>query len=385
MATLHVHVYRAKKSLYTSHYKLNNMHKKTFIFCASAVALCLAGIAWRPAKLDTDKGLKDYYKKYFPIGCAVTPRELHSDESKLIIKEFNSITAENAMKMAPLHPEENRYNWRDADSIMAFAERNHIKLRGHNLCWHAQAPAWMFKDTAGNDVSKEVLLKRLKDHITTVASRYKGKIYAWDVVNEAIADDTTFLRKTKWSQITGQDFIAEAFKAARAADPKAALFYNDYNTEQPAKREKIYKLLKGLLAAGVPIDGVGLQAHWSVSTPSREELEKSIQMFSSLGLKIQFTELDISVYAGRQGGQLINRQQPQVQSEFTPEMEQQQLEKYKMVFEVFRKYRKNITGVTFWNVSDRYTWLNGRGRKNYPLLFDANLNRKKAYWEVVKF
>ncbi len=361
------------------------MYKKPLIYCASAVALCLAGIAWRPARIDTDKGLKDYYKKYFPIGVAVTPRELKSDESKLIVKEFNSITAENAMKMAPLHPEENRYYWNDADSIMAFAQRNHIKVRGHNLCWHAQAPAWMFKDSAGNDVSKEVLLKRLKDHITTVASRYKGKIYAWDVVNEAIADDTTFLRKSKWSQITGQDFIAKAFEYAHAADPKAALFYNDYNTEQPAKREKIYKLLKGLLAAGVPINGVGLQAHWSVNNPSREELEKSIQMFSSLGLQIQFTELDISVYAGRQGGQLINGQQQQAKQEFTPEMEQQQLEKYKMVFEVFRKYRKNITGVTFWNVSDRYTWLNGRGRKNYPLLFNAELQPKKAYWEVVNF
>ncbi|WP_342645333.1 endo-1,4-beta-xylanase [Mucilaginibacter sp. CSA2-8R] len=361
------------------------MYKKTLIYCAGAVALCMAGVAWRPARIDTDKGLKDYYKKYFPIGVAVTPRELKSEEGKLIVKEFNSITAENAMKMAPLHPEENRYYWNDADSIMAFAQRNHIKVRGHNLCWHAQAPAWMFKDSAGNDVSKEVLLKRLKDHITTVASRYKGKIYAWDVVNEAIADDTTFLRKSKWSQITGQDFIAKAFEYAHAADPKAALFYNDYNTEQPAKREKIYKLLKGLLDAGVPINGVGLQAHWSVNNPSREELEKSIQMFSSLGLQIQFTELDISVYSGRQGGQLINGQQQQVKSEFTPEMEQQQLEKYKMVFEVFRKYRKNITGVTFWNVSDRYTWLNGRGRKNYPLLFNADLQPKKAYWEVVNF
>lgn len=359
--------------------------KSKIIYSTCAVALCLAGMAWRPAKLDSDKGLKDYYKKYFPIGAAVTPRELHSEEGKLIIKEFSSITAENAMKMGPIHPEENRYFWRDADSIMAFAERNHIKLRGHNLCWHAQAPNWMFKDSLGKDVSKEVLLDRLHKHINTVVSRYKGKIYAWDVVNEAIADDTTFLRKSKWSQITGQEFIEKAFIYAHEADPKAALIYNDYNTEQPAKREKIYRLLKDLLAKGIPVTGVGLQAHWSVNNPSREELEKSIQMFSSLGLKIQFTELDISVYAGRQGGQLINGERQQAKAEFTPEMEQQQLEKYKMVFEVFRKYKKNITGVTFWNVSDRYTWLDGRGRKNYPLLFDTNLLPKKAYWEVVKF
>jgi endo-1,4-beta-xylanase len=359
--------------------------KSKLFYAACATTLCLCGLAWRPAEVDTDKGLKDYYKKYFPIGAAVTPRELNSDESKLIVKQFGSITPENAMKMGPIHPEENRFYWRDADSIVAFAQRNHIKVRGHNLCWHAQAPNWMFKDSLGKDVSKEVLLERLHKHINAVASRYKGKIYAWDVVNEAIADDTTFLRKSKWSQITGQEFIEKAFVYAHEADPKAALFYNDYNTEQPAKREKIYKLLKDLLAKGIPVHGVGLQAHWSVNNPTREELEKSIQMFSSLGLQVQFTELDISVYAGRQGGQLINGEKPQEKAVFTPEMEQQQLEKYKMVFEVFRKYRKNITGVTFWNVSDRYTWLDGRGRKNYPLLFDTNLQPKKAYFEVVKF
>ena len=332
------------------------------------------------------KGLKDYYKKYFPIGVAVRPSDLTADaESSLILKEFNSITAENAMKMGPIHPEENRFFWRDADAIVDFANRNKIKMRGHTLCWHAQTPRWLFKDSAGNDVSKEMLLKRLENHITTVVSRYKGRVYAWDVVNEAIADGDDFLRKSKWTDITGEEFIGRAFEYAHKADPKAVLFYNDYNTEIPAKRDKIYRLLKGLKEKGVPVHGVGLQAHWSISSPTREELEKSIEMFSSLGLQIQFTELDVSIYAGRQGGQLIQGQQQQQAGQFTPEIEQKQIEKYQMVFEVFRKYRKNITGVTFWNLSDRYTWLDGRGRKNFPLLFDTNYKPKKAYWEVIKF
>ena len=140
-----------------------------------------------------------------------------------------------------------------------------------------------------------------------------------------------------------------------------------------------------MIDAKVPIHGVGLQAHWSVNNPTREELEKSIQLFSSLGLQIQFTELDVSVYSGRQGGQLIQGQAQKEAQVFTPEMEQKQLDTYKMIFEVFRKYKKNITGVTFWNISDKYTWLNGRGRKNFPLLFDQNLQPKKAYWEVVNF
>ncbi len=343
------------------------------------------------ASIDSTKGLKDYYAGYFPIGAAITPADTKNDNAPFIRQQFNSITAENAMKMGPLHPEEKRYYWNDADSIMAFAERNSIRLRGHNLCWHQQMPRWMFRDTLTHTtVSKEVLLQRLKDHIYTVAGRYKGKIYAWDVVNEAIADDSaTMYRNSPWYQICSEDFIAAAFRYAHEADPNAALFYNDYNTEQPVKREKIFRMLKKLKDEGVPVDGIGLQAHWSISTPSQAELEKSIQMFSSLGLQIQFTELDISVYAGRQGGQIINGQPgqrpPQPPAVFTPEMEQQQLEKYKMVFEVFRKYKKEITGVTFWNLSDRYSWLDGRGRKNFPLLFNKDLKPKKAFWEVVKF
>ncbi|MBE7172390.1 MAG: endo-1,4-beta-xylanase [Williamsia sp.] len=340
------------------------------------------------AKIDSTKGLKDYYGKLFPIGVAVTPRNLQTDEAGLILRQFNSLTAENAMKMGPIHPEQNRYFWTDADAIVDFAQKNGLKVRGHNLCWHAQTPRWLFKDSAtGNDVTKEVLLQRLRDHIHNVVQRYKGKLYAWDVVNEVIADDSaTYFRKSPWFQICGEDFVAKAFEYAHEADPNAVLFYNDYNTEQPVKREKIYRMLKKMLDAKVPVHGVGLQGHWSVNNPSQAELEKSIQLFSSLGLQVQVTELDISVYSGRQGGQLIQGAQQQgQQAQFTPEMEQQQLEKYKMIFDVFRKYQKQITGVTFWNVSDRSSWLDGRGRKNYPLLFDASLKPKKAFWDVVRF
>ncbi|MCW3106873.1 MAG: 1,4-beta-xylanase, partial [Segetibacter sp.] len=284
----------------------------------------------------------------------------------LVLQHFNSLTPENAMKMGPIHPEENRYYWNDADSIVDFAQRHRLKMRGHTLTWHQQTPRWLFRDTVTHStVSKEVLLKRLKDHITTVVNRYKGKIYAWDVVNEVIADDSaTYFRNSPWYQIAGEDFVAKAFQYAHEADPKAVLFYNDYNTENPVKREKMYRMLKKMLDAKVPVHGVGLQAHWSINNPSREELENSIKMFSSLGLQVQLTELDVSVYAGRQGGQIIQGQAQREAAFFTPEMEQKQLEKYKMAFEVFRKYKNQVTGVTFWNISDRYSWLDGRGRKN---------------------
>lgn len=332
------------------------------------------------------KGLKEYYKDYFLIGAAVTPRSLHGEDSALLVNEFNSLTAENAMKMGPIHPKETEYYWKDADSIAAFAKKHGLKMRGHTLCWHAQAPAWMFKNEKGDTVTKELLLQRLKEHITTVVNRYKDRVYGWDVVNEAIDDnDTVFYRKSQWYKICGEEFIAKAFEYAHAADPKAILFYNDYNTENPKKREKIYQMVKKLKESGVPIHAVGLQGHWSINNPSQEELEKSIQLFSSLGLQVQVTELDVSVYAGRQGGQLINGQRRDTSSAFTSEMEQLQREKYKMAFDVFRKYKDKITGITFWNISDRYSWLDGRGRKNYPLLFDTNRQRKKAYWDVVNF
>ena len=332
-----------------------------------------------------EKGLKDYYEDYFPIGVAVSVRDFSAPESTMIVRQFNSLTAENAMKMGVIHPKEHSYNWNDADSIIAFAVKHHMKIRGHNLCWHAQAPRWIFRDSLGNLVNKEVLLKRLKDHITTVVKRYKGKIYAWDVVNEAISDNSSEVyRNSLWFKICGDEFIEKAFEYAHAADPNAVLFYNDYNTENPEKRQKIYSVLKGLIAKGVPINGIGLQGHWSVNNPSREELEKTIAMFASLGLQVQVTELDVSVYKGGQGGRLINGEN-HTQAVFTPEMEQQQLEKYKMIFEVLRKFKKDITGVTFWNVSDRYSWLDGRGRKNFPLLFDRNFKPKKAYDAVVNF
>ncbi len=334
---------------------------------------------------DSTKGLKDYYAGYFPIGVAVSPQALRSADSTLIIKEFNSLTPENAMKMGPIHPTENNYYWRDADAIVDFAQRHNMRVRGHNLCWHNQTPIWLFKD-GDKQVTKEVLLQRLKDHITTVVNRYKGRLYAWDVVNEAISDKRDeYLRPSEWEKICGEDYIAAAFRYAHEADPNAVLFYNDYNEISSVKREKIYRLVKGLKDAGVPINGVGLQAHWAVNEPSRGQLDSTIKRFTDLGLKVQITELDISVYTKEHDAR--ERRPEDDNTAFSTEREQAQLEKYKMSFELFRKYRKNLSGVTFWNISDRYSWLDNfpvKNREDYPLLFDQKGQPKKAYWEVVK-
>ncbi len=357
---------------------------RKLFFLTSLYACVLTGHAQTPS---TAKGLKDYYKAYFPIGVAVSPRALKTDEAQLILEQFNSMTPENAMKMGPIHPTEKEYNWAGADSIAAFAKRNGLKLRGHTLCWHNQTPRWFFTDSTGQPVSKEVLLARLKDHITTVVSRYKGIVYAWDVVNEVIADAPgTYFRNSEFYRICGEDFVAKAFEYAHAADPNALLFYNDYNEISSSKRAKIIKLVKGLKEAGVPIHGIGLQGHWAVNEPSKEQLDSTLREFAQLGLKLQITELDISVYPKEHNAR--ERKPEDYNTEFTTEKEQLQLEKYKMIFELFRKYKSVISGVTFWNISDRSSWLDNfpvRGRKDYPLLFDKDLKPKKAFGEVVKF
>jgi endo-1,4-beta-xylanase len=347
------------------------------------VSLC----SFRELKnLKRDKGLKDYYKSYFPIGVAVSGRSLQGEEAKFIIKHFNSLTPENSMKMGPIHPEQNRYNWAESDAIVAFAQKNKLRVRGHNLCWHEQTPNWLFKNADGSEVSKDTLLNRLRDHIHTVVKRYKGKIYAWDVVNEAIDDNpANFLRASPWLKICGEEYIAKAFQYAHEADPDAQLFYNDYNTERPEKRERIFKLLQNLTRQGVPVNAVGLQGHWSLFEPSKKELEETIQRFASLGLKVQVTELDVSVYPWEKDRRQLREgeQQP-----YTKEMEAKQSAKYGEIFSTLRTEKASISGVTFWNVSDRYSWLDTypvQGRKNYPLLFDTKYKPKAAFWSVVDF
>jgi endo-1,4-beta-xylanase len=359
--------------------------KKLMNFRSTAFTLLIITLL-NPNNAFAQKTLKAAYKPYFPIGVAVSHRRLTGPDAELIIKQFSSITPENAMKMGPIHPEENRYHWEDADAIATFAEKNGLKMRGHTLCWHNQTPRWFFTDAAGKQVSREVLLERLKQHINAVAGRYRGKVYAWDVVNEAVPDTSeSIYRRSRFYEIIGEDYIEKAFEYAHAADPNAKLFYNDYNTESATKREKIFQLLKKLKAKNVPIHGVGLQGHWSIYEPTQAEIEKSISQFASLGLEVQITELDVSVHPKEHERRARKETD---KGELTPEMTEKQTAQYKMLFDVFRKYKGTLTGVTFWNVSDKTTWLDNfpvPGRKDYPLLFDQNYQPKPAFEEVVNF
>jgi len=323
--------------------------------------------------------LRDVFQGQFLVGAAVNPRTL-VDQRDLLREHFNSVTAENEMKFERLQPEEGRYTFEHADRMMDFAREHGIGVRGHTLVWHNQTPAWVFEDGSGGTIDREGLLARMKSHIDTVVGRYKGEIYAWDVVNEAVADSgPEVLRESPWLSIAGEDFIARAFEYAHAADPGALLFYNDYNESVPEKREKIYTLVKSLLDREVPIHGVGLQAHWSLFHPDTDDIRRAIERYASLGLKLHITELDVSVFA--QDDKRTDLREP------SAEMMERQAERYGEFFGLFREYSEYITSVTFWGAADDYTWLDYfpvRSRKNWPFLFDVAHQPKPSFWKVVQ-
>lgn len=327
------------------------------------------------------------YSGFFPIGAAINPEvDFESPERKeFIIKQYNSVTPENQMKMRFIHPGENHWNWEPADKIVGFARTNHMRIRGHTLVWQQKMPKWFIMN--GNSIcTKEILYKRMKTHIDAVMGRYKKDVYCWDVVNEAISDSPAevFRNKDTLYQIAGEEYVEMAFRFAREADSFAKLYYNDYRFSDPVKRKKIFELLKKLVDKGVPIDGVGMQSHYVPGEVTREYLQETIDMFAAIGLEIQITELDVSVYDYR------NKNGPDVNKEddvYTEQRMKVQSDMYKMLFEVYRKNKDKVTGVTFWGTSDmRNNYRTRRiGKMDYPFLFDEALKSKKVCRTIIEF
>ena len=321
-------------------------------------------------------GLKDAYKDYFMIGVAVNQRNVsNAEQMALINREFNSITAENDMKPEPTEPREGQYNWEGADRIANFCRQNNIKLRGHCLMWHSQIGQWML----GDNPTKEVFYARMKKHIQAIVTRYKDVVYCWDVVNEAISDDPKAedpYRQSPMYKLCGDEFIAKAFQYAREADPNALLFYNDYSTVDAHKRERIYNMVKKMKAAGVPIDGIGMQGHYNIYYPTEQQLDSAITRFKEVVDHIHVTELDIRTNEEMGGALRFSREGATV----TDSVKQHLADQYARVFGVFRKHKDVIECVTFWNLGDRDSWL---GAANYPLPFDTEYKPKMAY-EYIK-
>lgn len=336
--------------------------------------------------------LKKLIADDFKIGVAVGPRQVQGTEGEFIAYHFNTMTAENVMKPVAIYGDGTGYRWEQADQIVAFARKNGMQMRGHTLVWHGSTPRGYTQHADGTDLTPEELYAKHEKYIKDVLEHFPGDVvFCWDVVNEALADtegDTIYRTRSPWYKVCGPDYIAWAFRTARKYAPaNVKLYYNDYNLVDPAKRERAYTLLKGLIDAGVPIDGVGMQAHWD-NTVSEEQIQACIDRFSSLGLDIQFTELDLTCFDNFHGDGAAERQKIKTSVHYTEAMAKAQADEYEMIFRVFDKNKDKISSVTFWCTSDANSWLNGfpvRGRIDYPLLFDSQLKPKDCYFRVKEF
>ncbi len=352
------------------------------------VAVCSS---YQHAIAQSVSSLKEVFKKDFLIGTAITRQQIEEKDSaadKLIKEQFNAITPENIMKAYALQPKWGIYNFDLADKLVAYAKANNMKLNAHTLIWHSQLPAFMskMKDT-------DSIRQYFENHISTVAGRYDGKVYSWDVVNEALNDDGT-LRRSIFLEKLGEDYIVEAFRLAEKASPHSKLYYNDYNIEQPRKRAGAISIIKKIQAAGVRIDGVGIQGHWRADNVPMKNIEASIKEFGALGMEVMFSELDLSVLPNPWDSNIADvNQTTQYTAQMNPypnglpaSVEKMQAKAYADLFQLFFKYKSKVSRITFWGVHDGQSWLNNwpiHGRANYPLLFDRSLNPKPAFFSVI--
>ena len=345
-------------------------------FFAQRIALSAAAVA----------AMKDAYRNVFLIGTALDfrrPDEFTPEELALITSQFNAITPENSMKPGPVHPQEDTWNWTQPDALVSFCADKGIKTIGHNLVWHSQTNPWFFENA-----TRDVALARLRTHIHTLVGRYKGRMSGWDVVNEAINDGgdattgaTENLRHSQWLQTVGPDFLTQAFRFAREADPDVALHYNDYSIESGFKHQSSLVLLKRLIADGAPITTVGIQGHFSLTglTPERyQQIDEAIAHYKALKLKVAITELDVTL-TGAGGGQLGGGGRGTPPPPPTTEQLQAQAEAYAKLFGIFVKHRDAVDRVTFWGLHDRRSWRSGQS----PLAFDRDGKPKPALDAIV--
>jgi endo-1,4-beta-xylanase len=345
------------------------------------------------ASASSIPSLKEVFKNDFAIGTALNVQQIQEKDSgaaRLVPQQFNAVTPENIMKAEVIHPEWNRYNFEMADKLVAYAKKNNMIVNAHTLIWHSQTPPFLRRIKDADSVKQYFV-----NHINTVAGRYDGKVYSWDVVNEALNEDGT-MRKSIFLEKLGDDFVVEAFRLAQKAAPNTKLYYNDYNIEQPKKRAGAIALIKKIQAAGVRIDGVGIQGHWHMDNPPLQDIEQSIKEFAALGIEVMFTELDLSALPNPRGransADISNTAEYNAQinpyTKSFPDSAQQKLaDSYAKIFDLFLKYKDNISRVTFWGVDDGQSWLNDfpvRGRTNHALLFDRQFQPKPAFYRVIE-
>lgn len=365
------------------------------IASALLIAAFAAACSNQKTAVTEELSLKDVVGDKFLVGVALNVNQssgIDTSSVKLVKQHFNSIVAENCMKCEVIHPEENRYDFTQADQFVDFGEKNGMAIIGHCLIWHSQLAPWFCVDEKGNNVSPEVLKQRMKDHITTIVTRYKGRIKGWDVVNEAILEDGSY-RQSKFYEILGEEFIPLAFQYAHEADSNAELYYNDYAMNMPGKRDGVVKLVKKLKERGLRIDAVGMQGHMGMDYPDINEFEQSIVAYAGAGVKVMVTEWDMSALpTAKQSANISDTVAFQKSLNPYPEalpdsVSEAWNKRMKQFFDLFEKHADVITRVTAWGVSDGDSWKNDfpvKGRRDYPLLFDRSYQPKPFVEEILK-
>lgn len=346
-----------------------------------------------------NKPLKQVFKDAFLMGAAING-DIVSGKNRaaqqIVAQQLNTVTLENGMKAEIIQPERGQFQFEQADAFVAFAEQHNLFTIGHTLVWHNQTPDWFFHDTDGKPNTPEKQLKVLEDYIKAVAGRYHGKVDAWDVVNEVIAEDGSY-RPTKWVNAVGDGdtLVKASFKFAERYAPDTELYYNDFNAWRPEKRDGIIRMIKMLQAEGIRIDGVGIQGHWGLNYPKTEYIEQAIDAYTAAGVKVMISELDIDVLPLTREGQIIGTGllHPQYDLEefktyldpyqggLPADVQQQLTKRYTEIFALLYRKRDKIDRVTFWGVDDSMSWKNGypiRNRTNYPLPWNRDFSEKPA-------
>jgi endo-1,4-beta-xylanase len=341
------------------------------------------------------RSIKQAYEAYFPIGAAVGPEHL-AKVGAIIETHFNHLTAENAMKFGPIHPAPDTWSYVDADAVADYARKLGMKMTGHTFVWHRMQPDWLFADLKpGDPASIDKLKERLRTHINTMVKRYGDVVDNWDVVNEAISDTPEKLYRdgsedSKWYEIYGNEsYIVDAFSYAKEALEKATgsaegkMYYNEYG-EGP-KFDKCIKLAKWLRdEKGIPVAGIGIQAHWNLEWPPVDEVQRMIDEARSAGFKVKISELDLSIYSKDDWANKVW----EPGKLFDEQVKEAQANRFGSLFATFRKNKDAITSVTTWGVADDSTWLDAfpvAGRNNYPLLFDDAHQPKSSVAKIVDF
>lgn len=397
--TLSLSLPRNGEGIYIMKMMKNNIWTAGILLTGALMTSCSQKTA--QTEIET-MSLAEAYADCWYTGVSVNQWEVadSTDQSchwETISKNFNWVVAENCMKCEVVHPEENRYDFTLADQFVDKAKAANLKVLGHCLIWHSQCARWFHFDNEGKLVSPEVLKARMKEHITTVVQHFKGRVDAWDVVNEAFEDDGSF-RNSLFYQILGEEFIPLAFQYAHEADSTVELYYNDFSMLKPEKIEGVCNFFRPWVEKGLPITAIGMQGHIILEDGTEEIVngyDHAIKCVEQLGLKIGFSELDLSILPnpfGFSGANISDKfsYRPEMdpfREGLTPEMSEAFDNFWLSFYKMLLNHKESIDRVNFWCLNDANSWRNDfpiRGRMDYATLYDRNSQPKPIINKLIK-